>query len=75
MTFDKAAWLERQKLCPQQFRPKKGFVANPLRKYPRNDPCLCGSGKKWKRCCEPDMPLYIPKSEKEDHERCLRGEI
>lgn len=23
----------------------------PLKKYRRNDPCPCGSGKKYKRCC------------------------
>ncbi|MCB1119525.1 MAG: methionyl aminopeptidase [Chlamydiia bacterium] len=22
----------------------------------RNDPCFCGSGKKWKKCCAPELP-------------------
>jgi len=22
----------------------------------RNDPCFCGSGKKWKKCCHPKLP-------------------
>ena len=22
----------------------------------RNDPCFCGSGKKWKKCHAPEMP-------------------
>ncbi len=74
-TFDKAAWLAEQRRRPQQFRPKAGFIANPLRAYPRNAPCLCGSTRKWKSCCGPEMPRYIPKDELEDHKKCLRGEI
>ena len=26
-------------------------VANPNRNVGRNDPCPCGSGKKYKKCC------------------------
>jgi uncharacterized protein YecA (UPF0149 family) len=26
-------------------------VRNPLRNVGRNDPCPCGSGKKFKKCC------------------------
>ena len=26
-------------------------VSNPFRNVGRNDPCPCGSGKKFKRCC------------------------
>ena len=26
-------------------------VTNPLRGVGRNDPCPCGSGKKYKKCC------------------------
>jgi uncharacterized protein len=26
-------------------------ITNPLRKVGRNDPCPCGSGKKFKKCC------------------------
>jgi len=29
---------------------KPGYVYNPLKKYPRNGPCICGSGKKFKKC-------------------------
>jgi len=28
-------------------------VRNPLRDVGRNDPCPCGSGKKYKKCCLP----------------------
>lgn len=32
--------------------PKSAHQANPLRsKVGRNDPCICGSGKKFKKCC------------------------
>lgn len=27
-------------------------VDNPFKKWPRNLPCFCGSGKKFKKCCE-----------------------
>jgi uncharacterized protein len=31
--------------------PFDGTYLNPLREVGRNDPCPCGSGKKYKRCC------------------------
>lgn len=43
--------------------PKKGFVWNPLRKFPRNMSCVCGSGKKFKSCCESKIPKVV----KEEH--------
>jgi hypothetical protein len=43
----------------------------------RNEPCLCGSGKKWKRCC--GSPEVIRQMEAEDtrareeqRQACLR---
>lgn len=30
---------------------KDGFAWNPLKSYPRNAPCVCRSGKKFKKCC------------------------
>jgi hypothetical protein len=33
----------------------KGHVWNPMRKYPRNKGCFCGSGAKAKKCCLPDI--------------------
>lgn len=35
----------------QKTRP----VVNPIPKVGRNEPCPCGSGKKWKRCCGADL--------------------
>jgi uncharacterized protein YchJ len=26
-------------------------ITNPLREVGRNDPCVCGSGQKFKKCC------------------------
>lgn len=26
-------------------------IRNPGEKRGRNEPCVCGSGKKWKKCC------------------------
>jgi tetratricopeptide (TPR) repeat protein len=33
--------------------PEFGFRPSPLPKPGRNDPCLCGSGHKYKQCCQP----------------------
>ncbi len=32
------------------YKPKEGYVHNPLLKYPRNSTCFCGSEKKFKKC-------------------------
>lgn len=34
-------------------------IWNPVKRYPRNAPCVCGSGKKFKKCCEPHQPVAI----------------
>lgn len=39
-------WLERRSSRKPQRTPKVG----------RNDPCPCGSGKKWKKCCGASAP-------------------
>jgi preprotein translocase subunit SecA len=38
--------------------PVKSERVNPEtgKKIGRNDPCWCGSGKKWKKCCYPETP-------------------
>ena len=35
---------------------KTGVVDPKLKKMSRNDPCWCGSGKKWKKCHYPKLP-------------------
>jgi uncharacterized protein len=40
------AWRVSQHLAPQAVTP-----APPFGKVGRNDPCPCGSGKKYKKCC------------------------
>jgi len=32
-------------------QPSPGFKWNPLRNHRRNDPCVCGSNVKIKKCC------------------------
>ena len=34
-------------------RPDNGFRSLPMPKQERNNPCQCGSGKKYKQCCSP----------------------
>ena len=48
---------EADYLSPMAFTPgggtydMPGTITNPLRGVGRNDPCPCGSGKKYKKCC------------------------
>lgn len=44
---DEFASSEAPALPPVSFEP----VTNPFRNVGRNDPCPCGSGKKFKKCC------------------------
>lgn len=41
-------------------KPQDGLAINPYLKLPRNSPCYCNSGIKYKRCCLPTEPLAIP---------------
>lgn len=52
IVFSKEPWKldERlEKLATISLNP--GMVINPLKKIGRNDPCICGSGIKYKKCC------------------------
>ena len=42
------------------YAPAHGYSRNILVNYGRNLPCLCGSEVKFKKCCLPRMPRYIP---------------
>ena len=35
-------------------------LRNPLKGLSRNDKCLCGSGKKFKKCCLPKLEQPVP---------------
>lgn len=75
--FEAPGSVVRTKKDPGQFpdvldalvsgtRPDPTPVRRPSKKTGRNDPCLCGSGKKYKKCCltkgrvPPDMNLAKP---------------
>ena len=45
-----AAWQKPQKVKPRPIPPKL-VEARQTAKVGRNDPCPCGSGKKFKKCC------------------------
>jgi hypothetical protein len=47
---DDAAFAEDDLSAGGEYEYEKPYV-NPLRGVGRNDPCPCGSGKKYKRCC------------------------
>lgn len=40
--------------------PSQGFRVRPIPRPERNDPCLCGSGRKYKRCCSQARSLVEP---------------
>ena len=56
------------------YNPTKGNAWNPLREYPRNMPCFCGSGIKAKKCCGIAAELTVP-AEKAAKIRGLMDEI
>lgn len=39
---------------------KAGSSWNPLKRYPRNNPCFCGSELKHKKCCSPYVGEFTP---------------
>lgn len=40
-------------------RETNDFRFNPLKRFPRNLPCFCGSNKKAKSCCMPKLSLHV----------------
>lgn len=49
------------------FKAKDGYAFNPIfRHMERNEPCLCGSGRKWKACCMRTQPRVVSQNV-EDH--------
>ena len=51
----KAEWLytlpQWNDILPEDKQKNSGTIHNENRKVGRNDPCPCGSGKKYKQCC------------------------
>lgn len=41
------------------YRPVKGASFNPLQSFPRNKPCFCASGKKFKKCCSGRLAMCV----------------
>jgi len=46
-------WMLARSIWNQVPLPSRHFQHNPLPAPKRNDTCPCGSGKKFKRCCQP----------------------
>ncbi|MGM0785904.1 MAG: SEC-C metal-binding domain-containing protein [Pseudomonadota bacterium] len=53
--------------------PSHGFRTAPLPTPQRNDTCPCGSGKKFKRCCQPRLTGYL--MEPEDEQPIIRQAV
>lgn len=41
---------KKPKINRMVWKPNPGMVWNKLREFPRNEPCFCGSKKKFKKC-------------------------
>lgn len=57
-------WILKRsiRLTPDGYSLRGGFMHNPLKGYPRNFRCWCGSNEKAKVCCLPDVsPVCSPK--------------
>lgn len=50
-------------------KPKEGFQWNPVSSFPRNAPCPCGSGIKFKKCHLSKISPVIDDSKKIDDVR------
>ena len=62
------------RLSPKRkcYGPAHGFEKNPMYwDYGRNELCPCDSGKKFKRCCRPGVPRYIPADVVNDYKESM----
>lgn len=57
------------KLKNYRYYPKPGNAWNPLKAYPRNHDCFCGSELKAKKCCLPKVQEYCPAKTAQDLEK------
>ena len=63
MSFKRTTKEEKEKLKPSKYHvTDKTLGWSPLRKYPPNEPCICGSGKKFKKCCRDKTMKAVEKS-------------
>ena len=53
---------------------RKSVVTLPreVLKVGRNDPCICGSGAKFKDCCAPKGTAYLEKLRRKQHKQHLK---
>lgn len=55
--------VDRSKVC---FGEPEGFSWNPLKQWPRNMACFCGSKKKFKKCCIGKVKELVDKEDAEE---------
>ena len=51
--------IQNRKQATQDLKNKAKPISQPLAATPRNAPCPCGSGEKYKRCCGVDAPAVL----------------
>jgi hypothetical protein len=59
LTEQEASQLQANRKRRVFLGPAPGFTYNPLLKFPRNSPCPCRSGKKFKQCCLTRIPQIV----------------
>src|SRR3954464_10524091 len=57
---------------PRYMVPFPGHAWNPLRTLPRNNPCPCRSGKKFKKCCLPTLPQAVSQKHAEEFKQQIK---
>lgn len=55
--------------------PKEGQAFNPLRSWPRNEKCFCGSGLKFKKCCISRTSVTIEADKEPDLRRVMQARL
>ncbi len=56
VTLEKRDILQPKSATENQLSANKPKTIKHKKKLSRNDPCWCGSGKKWKKCHYPELP-------------------
>ena len=56
----------------REIKLPKGLKENPIFRFPKKEPCFCGSGKRFKNCCRDKQPKYITDKEAASIEVALK---
>lgn len=76
---EKSDYKKKQQVLRQlsklALKPKPGHDWNPLLKVPRNNPCPCQSGKKFKHCHLNLVPRIVEAKQAQHFKTAMKGKI